>query len=354
MSHDQNELKRRTFLKSGLLAAAGASTLGQSALRAQSTDTPSEKTATSPHGIPMRPFGKTGHTLPVLGFGGSAMVRMFAGAYGIDLLSMEERAAMVRYGYDKGIRYFDTARVYGESEEIMGAGLKGVRENCYIATKCHDPRPENVRQRVETSLEKLGVDWVDCVQIHSPAIERVGFEGAMKLHAELVKLKDEGLLKFIGLTTHIAFETVHQMICTGGFDQVLLAYGYFKKGMDTMLSNKKLENRELCLAKAHDLGMGIVAMKVLGANIISHNSPKVLPDYDEEKRTKLPAAAIRWTLDDERVSMLNIGVSYPSDVDKNLATLTGDVAYTNEDSQLLADFCTRAYESEFVKQMRVT
>lgn len=354
MSHDQNELKRRTFLKSGLLAAAGASALGQSTTRAQSTDAPAEKSAVSPQGIPMRPFGKTGHTLPVLGIGGSAMVRMFAPAYGIDLLSMEERAAMVRHGYDRGIRYFDTARVYGESEEIMGAGLKGVRENCYIATKCHDPRPENVRQRVETSLEKLGVDWVDCVQIHSPAIERVGFEGAMKLHAELVKLKDEGLLKFIGLTTHIAFEPVHQMIATGGFDQVLMAYGYFKKGMDTMLSNKKLENRELCLAKAHDLGMAIVAMKVLGANIISHNSSKVLPDYDEEKRAKLPAAAIRWTLNDHRVSMLNIGVSYPSDVDKNLATLTGDVTYTNEDSQLLADFCTRAYESEFVKQMRVT
>ena len=72
----------------------------------------------------------------------------------------------------------------------------------------------------------------------------------MKLHAELVKLRDQKMLCFIGLTTHVAFETVYKMIATGGFDQVLLAYGYFRKGMDTLLSNPNLEFRELCLAKA--------------------------------------------------------------------------------------------------------
>lgn len=87
---------------------------------------------------------------------------------------------------------------------------------------------------LEKSLKELNTSHVDCVQIHSPAIERVGFDGAMKLHAELVKLRDEKMLRYIGLTTHVAFEDVHRMIGTGGFDQVLLAYGYFRKGMDTI------------------------------------------------------------------------------------------------------------------------
>ena len=315
---------------------------------------PEEKSIVTIEGLPIRRFGKTGHKLPMLAMGGSAFVRMFARAYGTQLESMDARVAMVRHAYDRGVRYFDTARVYGESESIMGQGLQGVRENVYIATKCHMTDPAKVRPSVEKSLEQLGTDYVDCVQIHSPAIERVGWRDAMKLHAELVKLRDEGLLRFIGLTTHVAFEDVYRMISTNQFDQVLLAHGYFRKGMDTMLSNRKLEYRELCLTKAHQLDMGIVAMKVLGANILSHNAKNVLPDYDAQKRDRLPAAAIRWVVQDERVSLLNIGVSTQSDIDKNIETLSGDLKLTDEDSTLLADFSVRAYESELVKQMPLT
>ena len=352
MRDQRNDLQRRDFLKTGLAAAAGTAALGATAVA--SAAAPEKKTITSPSGIPMRPFGKTGHTLPVLAMGGSAFVRMFIRDYGMELLSMEERVKMVRAGYDKGVRYFDTARVYGESEAIMGEALEGVRDEVYIATKCHATDPATVRQMVEKSLENLRTDYLDAVQIHSPAIERVGFEGAMKIHAELAKLRDEGVIRFLGLTTHVAFEAVLQMIGTGEFDQVLLAYGYFRKGMRTILSNKKLEYREMCLAKAHELGMGIVAMKVLGANIMSHNAKNLVPDYDKEKFAGVPPAAIRWTLQDERVSLLNIGVSEPADIDRNIATLTRDVTFTNEDSMLLADFSAAAYESQVVKEMQVS
>ncbi len=343
--------ERRTFLKSGLLAAGGAVLAGPSAPGAAPR---AKEIPLGSDGLPRRAFGKTGHTLPILGMGGSAFVRMFIAAYGVPLPSTEERVRLVRYAYDQGLRYFDTARVYGESEGIFGQGLRGVRDQVYLATKCHATDPAQVRPMVETSLKELGTDYVDCVQIHSPAIERVGFEGGMKLHAELVKLRDEGLLRFIGLTTHVAFEDVHRMICTDGFDQVLLAYGYFRKGMDTILSNKKLEYRELCLAQAHARGMAIVAMKVMGANIFGHHAAKLVPSAAEASRAQLPGAAIRWVLEDERVSLLNIGVSMQSDVDQNLATLRGNLQFSNDDAQRLADFSAQAYESETVKAMQVT
>ncbi|HVU90341.1 MAG TPA: aldo/keto reductase [Pirellulales bacterium] len=352
MRDTQNGHQRRDFLKSGLLAAAGTTALGQ---RIAGATAPAEKSIELSTGkLPTRKFGKTGHTLPILGMGGSAMVKLFAASYGIELLSIDQRVAMVRHAYDSGIRYFDTARVYGESESIMGRGLKGVRENVYLATKCHLTDPGQVRKCVETSLEQLGTDYVDCVQIHSPAIERVGFDGAMKIHAELVKLRDEKMLRFIGLTTHVAFEDVLKMIGTGGFDQVLLAYGYFRRGMDTILSNTKVEYRDQCLAKAADLGMAIVAMKVMGANIFSHNSKNLVADSDPAVLARLPAAAIRWVLQDPRISMLNIGVSMPADIDQNLATLTGNLTYTNEDRTLLAEFSAKAYGSETVQKMKVT
>ncbi|MFO0949289.1 MAG: aldo/keto reductase [Planctomycetota bacterium] len=346
MSENIHAIERRSFLKTGLVAT-GVSSWLPAAMAAPKRDA-------AEVAIPTRPFGKTGHTLPILGMGGSAMVRLFSFAYGAGLLPLEERIAMVRHAYDSGIRYFDTARVYGESESIVGRGLKGVRDQCYVATKMHFPSPDQVRKSLETSLKQLDMDYVDCVQIHSPAIEKVGAMEAMKLHAELVKLRDEKMLRFIGLTTHVAFEDVLEMISTGGFDQVLLAYGYFRKGMDTMLSNRKIEYREMCLAKAHEQGMAIVAMKVMGANIFSHNAQKLVPDFDESALAKLPPAAIRWVLQDPRISLLNIGVSMPSDVDENLKTITGDLRYTEEDRELLAQFAARAYEAESIKKLAVT
>jgi aryl-alcohol dehydrogenase-like predicted oxidoreductase len=346
MSEQTPEPGRRTFLKTGLLAA-GSVALAPT-LR-QSTAAPAEETSA----IPVRKFGKTGLTLPVLGMGGSAMVQRFISAYGVKLLSMDERIAMVRHAYDSGIRYFDSARVYGESEKIIGSGIKDVRDKVFLTTKVAVAKPEAVRGSVETSLKEYGVDHLDLVQIHSPAIEAVGFKGAMKLHAELVKLRDEKLFRFIGLTTHVAFESVYQMISTGGFDQVLLANGYFRKGMDTLLSHRNLEFREMCLAKAADLKMAIVAMKVMGANILGHNAKNLVPGYEPALLERLPGAAIRWVLQDERISVLNIGVSMPQDVDKNVAMLKGDLKFTNEDRTLLADYANRAYEAGAVKAMRI-
>jgi predicted aldo/keto reductase-like oxidoreductase len=343
------ELQRRQFLKTGLFAA-GTAALAPSMARATRDE---GKISVTAGAIPTRKFGKTGHTLPVLGMGGSAMVKQWTAAYGVTLLSMDERVAMVRHAFDRGVRYFDTARVYGESESIVGKGLKGVRDQCYVATKVAVGKPDQVRKSLESSLKQLDMDHVDCLQIHSPAIELVGFEGAMKLHAEVLKLRDEKLCRFIGLTTHVAFETVHKMIATGGFDQVLLAYGYFRKGMDTLLSHRNLEHREMCLAKAHELGMAIVAMKVMGANILGHNAKNLVPDHDAAVLERLPGAAIRWTLQDERVSVLNIGVSRPADLDQNIYTLRGNLKFTNEDHELLANFAGRAYESSAIKAMKI-
>ncbi len=349
MGKKDSGLKRREFLTSGIVAA-GSAALGARSARAEE---PAKAASQTKAAIPTRKFGKTGVVLPILGMGGSAMVQRFIADYGLKLIGEEERVAMVRHAYDSGIRYFDTARVYGESESIMGRGLKGVRDQVFIATKVAEMDPGRVRQSLETSLKQLGVERVELVQIHSPAIERVGFAGGMKLHAELLKLRDEKMLRYIGVTTHVAFETVYQMIATGGFDQVLLAYGYFRKGMDTLLSHRNLEFRELCLAKAAELNMAIVAMKVMGASIFGHNAKNLVPKHEPEALAKLPAAAIRWVLQDERISMLNIGVSLPGDIDSNVATLKGSLMFTAEDRRVLADFAGRAYEAERIKKLRM-
>jgi predicted aldo/keto reductase-like oxidoreductase len=234
----------------------------------------------------------------------------------------------------------------------MGRGLKGVASHCVIATKVTVLEPEKVRPSVEKSLETLGVDRVDVMQIHSSgAIEHGGFEPAMQIHAELVKLRDEGLFKYIGLTTHVAFEPVYKLICTGGFDQTLLTICYFHKGMDTLLSQDNRDFREKCLDKAHDLGMAVVAMKVMGASIFGRMSKYLVPGYDPAALARLPGAATRWVLNDERVSLAAIGMGYAEEIDENAATLSADLTLTDEDRQLLADFSARAYQTPRIKAM---
>ncbi len=176
---EQSSVGRRHFMKSGLAAAAGTASLRYVEAQAAEPSEPKQRLGA----MPTRPFGKTGRTLPLLGMGGSAMVDKWATSYGVTLASVDERPAMVRYAFDKGVRYFDTARVYGESESIVGKGLKDVRTDVFIATKVAVYSPEAVRRSLETSLEQLGMDYVDLAHITIPTLEAIGMRGAIKIHA---------------------------------------------------------------------------------------------------------------------------------------------------------------------------
>ncbi|MBI4556328.1 MAG: aldo/keto reductase [Candidatus Hydrogenedentes bacterium] len=351
MDSHKHWLDRRDFLKAGLGAAAATAAFPSGDAQAE---TPAAK-AISVEGnpIPVRTFGKTGYRFPVLGLGGAAFITRDAPYYGVELPPVEERIKLVRTAYDKGVRYFDTARIYEESEHIVGEALKDIRDQVYIASKVLVHEPEKARESVETSLKELQMDRIDCFQVHGPAIEKIKFEGAMKLYEELVKLREEGLFRFIGLTGHSSYDEMYKMISTGNFDQVLIEFGYIRKGIGTRHSNTMLEWREMCLAKATELQMGVVAMKVLCANVFSHNALQLIPDYDAEAAKRLPGAAMRWTLSDPRVHVLNIGMSFVSDIEENVKMLTGDVTLTNQDRLLLADFAEKAYRHPKIENLPI-
>ena len=120
-----------------------------------------------------------------------------------------------------------------KASRSWGADCRGCVRTYTWPRNATSASPARWRKSVEILLAQLGTDYVDAVQIHSPVIERVGFEGAMKVHAELVKLRDEKMLRFYRPHHARRFRGRLEMIGTGGFDQVLLAYGYFRRGMDT-------------------------------------------------------------------------------------------------------------------------
>ena len=345
MTKMDHELRRRDFLKRAtrIAAAAAVSTAIASAA------VPKNKMSPLADTIPTRVLGKTGVKLSILGYGGAGLVKV----WGSPLLP-EDRVKLVRYAYDRGVRYYDTAGNYMESQSILGEGLKGIRDNVYLVSKVETTVAGRVRKAVEKSLKELQTDYLDAILIHgTPGIEQMSVSQAMKIHGELVKLRNERIVRFIGFSAHCYFDKALALISSGGFDQCMLSYGYLPRGHDQVFSARMVELRNACVARAHELGMGIVAMKVVGGGVLGAWSGYVVPGFDKKRLEHLPAAAIRYVLQDKRIHLLTIGMRLKEEIDTNIKTLSGDATYTLDDRALLAEFSAEALDSDAMKVMRV-
>ena len=206
----------------------------------------------------------------------------------------------------------------------------------------------------EKILEELQTDHLDAILIHgTPGLEQMSVAEAMKVQGDLLKLRDEKMVRFIGFSAHGYFHKALALIESGGFDLCMLSYGYVPRGYDQIWSARMTALRDACVAKAHELGMGILAMKVVGAGVLGAWSGYVVPGFDPQKLEQLPAAAIRHVLDDERVQLLTIGMRLTEEIDANIRTLNAETTYTAADRGLLAEFSARAYESDALKKMRI-
>jgi predicted aldo/keto reductase-like oxidoreductase len=340
-----NELGRREFLRRAtqIAAAAAVSTAIASAA------VPKNKMIPLADTIPIRVLGKTGVKLPILGYGGAALPRLFGSP-----LSTEDRVKLVRTVYDRGVRYFDTAGNYMESQPILGEALKDVRDKVFLTSKVEVMRAGRTRKGFEKVLRELKTDYLDAILIHgTPGLEQMTVTEAMKVHGELVKLRDEGAVRFIGFSAHSYFDKALALIESDGFDLCMLSYGYIPRGYNQIWTARMTELRNACVAKAHEHGMGIAAMKVIGGGVLGAWSGYVVPGFDKKRLEQLPAAAIRYVLDDDRVDLLVIGMRLEEEVDANIKTLSGDVTYAVDDRALLAEFCAKAYDSDAIKAMRL-
>jgi len=355
MRETHSELDRREFMKRGAQATASAAAAAVLSTSSAHGSVPEDKKITFTDAIPARVLGKTRVKLPILGYGGAALPKRSG-----NHLSTEERVKVVRHAYDSGIRYFDTSisYTYADSQAIIGRALKDVRDNVFITTKVDfwnvarpDGRIETVKKgeairQVKMNLRELGSDYIDAILIHgTPGVEQMTVEQSMEVHGELVKARDQGLVRFVGFSAHHYFDKALALISTGEFDLCMLAYGYLPRGYSRLFSPRTTELRNACLAKAHEEGMGIVAMKVMGAGMLG--------GFGRKDLAKLPGAACRYVLQGERVHLLTIGMRFPHEIDANVKTFAGDTTYTNEDRGLLAGVGSAVLSDENVQKMPV-
>ncbi|MEI8240057.1 MAG: aldo/keto reductase [Actinomycetota bacterium] len=168
--------------------------------------------------LPLQPFGSTGHLSS----------RVIFGAAALGAMSQERADATLQVALDGGINHIDTAASYGASEDRLRPFLASHRHDVFLATKTGERTGAAARAELERSLERMGVDRVDLVQLHNlvePDEWDVAHGPGGAVEA-LAVARDEGLVRFIGVTGHgVRIAGMHlRSLDRFPFDSVLLPY----------------------------------------------------------------------------------------------------------------------------------
>ncbi len=177
------------------------------------------------------------------------------GALPVQRRSVDDAVAILRRAYEGGIRYFDTANSYTDSEEKIGRALSDVRGDIVISTKSQGRDFQTVHDHIRLSLERMRTDYIDLFQFHLVSNWKEIDSGAYEAALEA---KEEGLIRHIGATAHslsFAFEIVE----SGRFETVQYPFSYLATDE---------EFRLVRLARARN--MGYIAMKSLAGGLLQN------------------------------------------------------------------------------------
>ena len=200
-------------------------------------------------------LGRTQITVPQNGFG----------ALPIQRDDMETAAGLLRRAYEGGIRYFDTARAYSDSEDKIGLAFgqpggifETKRDQIYIASKTHAETPEEFRSDLETSLRKMNCGYIDVYQFHQ--MDRCFLPGdGTGMYECMVEAKKQGKIRHIGGTTHKISVAMEIARC-GFYETLQYPFSYIAADQDLKLYEEVKKQ-----------GMGFIAMKGLAGGLINHS-----------------------------------------------------------------------------------
>ena len=193
-------------------------------------------------------LGRTGITVNKNGFG----------ALPIQRISQEDAVFLARKAYKAGIRFFDTARAYTDSEVKLGEAFDGIRSDVYLATKTAAETAEDFWKDLHTSLKNLRTDYIDIYQFHNPASMP-----SDEMLSCMVKAKAQGMIRHIGVTAH-RLDTALAEIESGAFETMQFP-------LSALSSEKDLDLVRLCKEK----NMGVIGMKGLAGGLLTSAAPSM-------------------------------------------------------------------------------
>ena len=191
-----------------------------------------------------------------LGSTGITVNKNAFGALPIQRVSDDYAVMLLKKAYDAGVRFFDTARSYTDSEHKVGLAFGNMREKVFISTKTNATTLEQFWSDLETSLSHLG--YIDIYQFHNPAFCPKPGDGT-GLYEAMLQAKAEGKIRHIGITNH-RLSVAKEAIESGLYETLQFPFCYLATEQD-------IEIVELC-KKAN---MGFLAMKALSGGLITNS-----------------------------------------------------------------------------------
>ncbi len=301
--NDRSRVDRREFLQAGTLAAASAAVIGSGAGTASAADAPAI--------LPTRKLGKTGVDVTILNVGTGAWKNSGA----------TTANSLLRRAYAGGVRYIDTAKVYG-TEPYVAKFFKDMpeaRKDTFVVTKDTPRRASEMVGMLDARLETLQLDSVDLFFFHGLGDHHTTDEAIAILKGDEFKvaadtIRKSGKAKFVGFSCHhpdkaIMLQTAAEM---GVVDAIMVAYTPWA-GKDHPI-NKALD---ACHAK----GIGLISMKQLAgpnkdkflADVVNH-VPSLKGKGFSPYQMLLQAI---WS--DERISSCCVSMTQNAQITENTA-----------------------------------
>ena len=253
--------------------------------------------------MPLRPFGKTGEQVSLLGLGGAHI--------GFDKLGHDDSIKLMHRAFDAGITFLDNAWEYnaGISEVRMGLAIDtwGRRDDLFVMTKdcAHDRNAQNSIVKLEQSLRRLRVDYLDLWQLHEVVWERdpeMIFAPGGSAEA-LLKAKEEGKVRYIGFTGH-KHPDIHKKMLSYGFpfDAMQIPLNVF----DAHYASFEQEILPIC----QEQGIAVIGMKSFASGDVFSSNSSITPQEALRYAMSLPVASLVSGIDSFEVLEQNLAVAH--------------------------------------------
>lgn len=284
-----------------------------------------------------RRFGKTNLNLSVCSLG---TMRCLA--------SPQTNRQTIAKAITLGVNHFETARGYGQSEVYLGQTLQDLaisRQNIHLTTKISPSLTKaEVKLQIDQSLEKLQLDYIDCLAIHGintwshleSVIEPNGYLTAIKIAMR------QGKIRHLGFSTHGRLDLILAAIKTDLFEFINLHYYYFWQR----------NYPAIALAKAKDMGIFIISPADKGGRLYTPSAK-----LSELCQPFSPLEiGYRFLLRDKRITTISVGAANPAELTTPIQLIDTNYALTDPEKKVLeklkqqlakslgADLCSQCHQ----------